>query len=104
MCKRTIVIGRDEDSSSSKSTGTESSDCSISFVTSQELVLSQVHTLDDVATIVEHAPDVLGVDRASEMRITVMSWIAGRAYSLEEKQASDRAIVGRQRAAELERD
>ena len=44
---------------------------------SQELVLAEVHPLDNVAAIIEHAADVLGVDGARKVRVAVVLAVAG---------------------------
>lgn len=45
---------------------------------SQELILAQVHPLDDIPAIVEHSLDIFRVDGAGEVRVTVMLTIAAR--------------------------
>jgi len=52
------------------------SGCSVS----QELVLTQVNALYDVATVEEHASYVLCVDGAREMRVAEMSTVRHRYF------------------------
>lgn len=42
---------------------------------SQQLVLSQVHPLDDVSTVIEDTADVFRVDSAGKVGVTVVSSI-----------------------------
>jgi methylglyoxal synthase len=41
-------------------------------MTSQELILAQMHALDDVTAVIEHTPDVLCVHRTCEMWVAVV--------------------------------
>lgn len=53
---------------------------------SQELVLTQVHPLNNVPTIVEHSFDIFRIDGACEVRVTVVLTVAARrAYTLKRK-------------------
>ena len=47
---------------------------------SQELVLAQVDALDDVAAVEEHAPNVLRVDGAREVRVAEVSTVRHRYF------------------------
>jgi hypothetical protein len=45
-------------------------------MTSQELILAQMHALNDVTAVIEHTPDVLRVHRTCEMWVAVVLAIA----------------------------
>lgn len=48
-----------------------------------------MHPLDDVAAVVEHAPDVLRVDGAREVRVAVVLAVAGRRRDAQELVADE---------------
>lgn len=61
---------------------------------SQELVLPQVHPLNDVPTVTEDTADVLRVHRAGEVGVTVMASVTtGCADSLERTQKCRRVSI-----------
>ena len=54
--------------------------CAGWMIVSQELVLAQVDALDDVAAVEEHAPNVLRVDGAREVRVAEVSTVRHRYF------------------------
>ena len=46
--------------------------------TLEQFILSQVDTLDNITAVLEHAPDVLRVDGAREVRVAVVPTVAAR--------------------------
>lgn len=61
---------------------------------SQEFVLPQVHSLDDVPAVIEHPPDVLCVHGAGEVRVAVVSAVATRSAD-PKKLVSDEELSSR---------
>lgn len=56
---------------------------------SQELILTQVHPLNDVPAIVEHSFDILRVNGARKVRVTVVLAVtARRTYALKKQVTS----------------
>lgn len=48
----------------------------LSGTRSQEFILPQVHSLDDVPTVVKYPADIFRVNSARKMRVTVMTSVS----------------------------
>lgn len=54
------------------------------WAVSEELILAEVHPLDDVTAVVKDTPDILRVHSTGKMRIAIMLSVTGRRRNAEE--------------------
>ena len=65
---------------------TAATDCCVYDRILEQFVLSQMHPLNDITTVIKYTPNVLSVNCTREMRITiVLSFTSRRAYPLQKK-------------------